>query len=229
MNITWLGHGGFRLEIENSVILVDPWLDGNPSFPKDRRKDALTGTTHILLTHGHFDHSDGIAEIVGETGAPIFAMVELAGILETQGLNATGFNLGGSVDLDGVDCIMVPAAHSSSIMIQDRLVYAGAPNGFVLRGDDHVTYVSGDTGITAEMGMIGSYLKPDIGILSAGGHFTMDMKGAAWAAKNYFDFKTVIPCHYQTFPLLAQSAEELVEGLPGVDVLTPGVMETVKL
>lgn len=47
----------------------------------------------------------------------------------------------------------------------------------------------------------------------------MDMKQAAWAAKKFFDFKLVIPCHYKTFPLLEQSARVLVEGLPGVRVV----------
>jgi hypothetical protein len=36
----------------------------------------------------------------------------------------------------------------------------------------------------------------------------------------------VIPCHYKTFPLLEQSAQVLIDGLPGVDVKTPDVMET---
>ena len=50
------GHSGFRLEIENAVILIDPWLSGNPMFPEDRRADAISGATHVLLTHGHGDH-----------------------------------------------------------------------------------------------------------------------------------------------------------------------------
>ena len=71
--------------------------------------------------------------------------------------------------------------------------------------------------------------KPDIGILCAGGHFTMDMSRAAYAAKRYFDFKTVIPCHYKTFPLLEQSAQVLIDALSGVDVIEPKVMEAIAL
>ena len=56
----------------------------------------------------------------------------------------------------------------------------------------------------------------------------MDMEAAAWAAKKYFDFKVVIPCHYKTFPILAQSADALVDALPGVHVKTPDVMETIE-
>ena len=61
MNIIWLGHSGFRIEIEGAVLLVDPWLTGNPMFPAARRAEAIAGATHVLVTHGHFDHSaDGL-------------------------------------------------------------------------------------------------------------------------------------------------------------------------
>ena len=57
MKIIWLGHSAFRIEIEQAVLLVDPWLVGNPMFPEDRRDEALEGATHILLSHGHGDHA----------------------------------------------------------------------------------------------------------------------------------------------------------------------------
>ena len=37
----------------------------------------------------------------------------------------------------------------------------------------------------ADMDWMGDYYKPDVGILSAGGHFTMDMAGAAYARLLY--------------------------------------------
>ena len=99
----------------------------------------------------------------------------------------------------------------------------------MIAGDGHVIYVSGDTDIMADMEWMGDLHKPDIGILCAGGHFTMDMARAAYAAKRYFDFRTVIPCHYKTFPLLEQSAQVLIDALPGVDVIEPQVMEAIAL
>jgi L-ascorbate metabolism protein UlaG (beta-lactamase superfamily) len=55
------------------------------------------------------------------------------------------------------------------------------------------------------------------------------MKRAAYAASKLFNFETVIPYHYGTFPLLEQSADALVAALPGVNVLAPSVMEVVEL
>jgi L-ascorbate metabolism protein UlaG (beta-lactamase superfamily) len=39
----------------------------------------------------------------------------------------------------------------------------------------------------------------------------------------------VIPCHYKTFPILAQDAAPLIEGLPGVQVIEPQVMTPIIL
>ena len=57
----------------------------------------------------------------------------------------------------------------------------------------------------------------------------MDAKRAAYAVKKFFDFKTVIPSHYQTFGLLAQSADEFAALIAPVRVEAPEVMGTVVL
>ena len=99
----------------------------------------------------------------------------------------------------------------------------------MIAGEGHTIYVSGDTDIMADMDWMGDYHKPDIGILCAGGHYTMDMKRAAYAAKRYFNFKTVIPSHYRTFDLLEKSAQTLIDALPGVQVIEPQVMQPITL
>ncbi|MEQ6247296.1 metal-dependent hydrolase [Sulfitobacter sp. HNIBRBA3233] len=232
MNIIWLGHGSFRIEIEDQVVLVDPWLNGNPMLDEEQHTAATTGATHILVTHGHFDHTADIVEVSKDTGAPVSGMVELAQHL--HGLGATegqAFNMGGTISLgDSVSVSMVPASHSSSIDVEGAKRYMGNESGFILRGKGRCIYISGDTGLMADMAWIGEYYKPDIGILSAGGHFTMDMEMAAFAARKYFDFRVVIPCHYRTFGALEQSAEKLSSGvLPGTTVIEPQVMHPIKL
>ena len=231
MNIIWLGHGSFRFEIEDQVILLDPWLNGNPVMPEDQHDAAIEGATHILVSHGHFDHITDVVEISKRTGAPVSGMYELAQYLAAQGaVEGAAFNMGGTIPVgDKVRVSMVPASHSSSADVADTRRYMGNESGFVMRGEGRTIYISGDTGIMADMDWIGDFYKPDIGILSAGGHFTMGMAEAAYAAKRYFDFKTVIPCHYKTFDLLEQSAAVLAEGLPGVDVIEADVMAPISL
>ena len=226
MKITWLGHASFRIEIENAVLLVDPWLDGNPSFPAGRRADAISGATHIVLTHGHGDHTANASAIAAETGATIVGIPELCGLLGSDSIKTIDFNKGGTVDLNGAAVTMVQATHSSSIGTDNGPRYAGTESGYMIAGEGHTIYISGDTDIMADMEWMGDLHKPDIGILCAGGHYTMDMARAAYAAKRYFNFTTVIPCHYKTFPALAQDAQVMIDALPDIDVKTPDVMET---
>lgn len=229
MKIIWLGHSGFRIEIEGAVLLIDPWLTGNPMFPAASRAEALAGATHVVLTHGHGDHAGDALKVGAERGIPLVGSYDLINFWSTKHkTEGIGFNRGGTINLGGARVTMVAASHSSSLQGADGPVYAGHEAGYMIAGEGHTIYVSGDTDIMADMGWMGELHAPDIGILAAGGHFTMDMQRAAYAARKYFAFKTVIPCHYRTFPLLAQNADALRAGLPpGVQVIEPEVMEPI--
>ncbi len=228
MKIIWLGHSSFRIEIETAVLLIDPWETGNGMFPADQRSAALTGATHILLTHAHGDHAADAAALSAELNVPVVGIYDLVGWLQKQhGVDILGFNKGGTVNLGGAQVTMVNACHSSSFGTDAGPVAVGSEAGYMIAGEGHVIYVSGDTDIMADMDWMGDLHKPDIGILSAGGHFTMDMARAGYAAKRYFNFKTVIPCHYRTFGLLAQDAGVLVAALPGVQVIEPQVLQAI--
>ncbi|MHA6345869.1 metal-dependent hydrolase [Roseivivax sp. CAU 1761] len=230
MKIIWLGHASFRLEIGGKVILLDPWLNGNPTFPDERRAEAIAGATHILLTHGHFDHADEAVGLAKELSVPVIGQFDLMMHWESaEKIEVTGFNKGGTVDLGGIAITMVNATHSSTMAGPNGPVGVGTECGYMIAAEGHVIYVSGDTDVMADMGVFQALHQPDIGLLCAGGHFTMDMKRAAYAAKTFFDFKTVIPYHYRSFPFLEQSAEVLKDGLPGVEVIEPEVMTAIEI
>ena len=183
MKIIWLGHAGFRIEIGDQILLIDPWLTGNPMFPEDRKEEAVAGATQILVTHGHFDHTCDVVDLAKAASVPVVGQYDLVSWWsETQGIEGLPFHKGGTVALGNVTATMVPASHSSSLPSEAGPIYTGAAAGFMLRGEGHVIYVSGDTDIMADMAWMGEYYAPDIGILCAGGHFTMDMKAAAWAS-----------------------------------------------
>ena len=224
MKLTWFGHSGFRLEIAGQVLLIDPWLTGNPMFEGQDRAAAIAGATHVLISHGHGDHSaDGLA-IAQELSIPVACIYELSQLWGDK-VEAIGFGKGGTVMLGDVAVTMVNAVHSSSIDA-GGLTYAGGEAGFMIAGEGRTVYFSGDTDVTADMQIWADLHAPEIGILCVGGHFTMDQRRAAYAAKNFFNFKTIIPCHYKTFPLLAQNADELIAALPDIDVKEPQVMVT---
>ena len=230
MKIIWLGHGSFRIEAAGQVLLIDPWLTGNPVLPEDQHAEATAGASHILMTHAHFDHSADAVALARRLSIPVVGQYDvMSHWAETEKIGTIGFNKGGTVDLGGVRVSMVNAMHSSSFGSPRGPQYGGTECGFMIAAEGHMIYHSGDSDIMADMDWFGQYYKPDIGILSAGGHFTMDMAKAAWAARRYFDFKVVIPGHYRTFPILEQSAAALVDGLPGVRVIEPQVMRAIEI
>ena len=229
MQILWLGHGSFRYAIGGKVLLVDPWLTGNPMLPADKHDEAIEGATHILLTHAHFDHVADVLPLAKQLKIPVVGQYDLMTHWEaTEGIKTIGFNKGGTIDLGNLRVTMVHAVHSSSFGTDIGPNVPGSECGFVIEGEGHSIYHSGDTEVMADMQIIHDLHSPDIGVLSAGGHFTMDMRRVAYVAKKFFKFKTLIPGHYRTFPILEQSADLLVRELPEVEVIEPEVLEPIR-
>ena len=124
---------------------------------------------------------------------------------------------------------MVHAVHSSTMGTPEGPKCIGSECGFMISAEGHTIYVSGDTDVMADMAIFNDLHAPDIGILASGGHFTMDMKRAGYAAAKFFDFKTIIPCHYRTFPILEQSAQELARAVPSAQVIEPDILQPITL
>lgn len=210
MKITWFGHSAFRVETGNAVLIIDPFLSGNPVFEGDAI--AVTkGATHVALTHGHDDHIGDAVDICKANGATLIAVFEIAVHLAGQGVEKyEPTNTGGTIYTDDFDVSFVRADHSSS----SNNVYLGNPCGLVVTAKEGKTlYHMGDTDIFGDMALINEIYKPDIGIVPIGDRFTMNPKTAAMACQRYFNFSTIIPCHYKTFPLLLQTADGFVEAM----------------
>jgi L-ascorbate metabolism protein UlaG (beta-lactamase superfamily) len=232
MKITWLGHSAFRVEIGASVILFDPFLTGNEKF-KLSFEDVTRGATHILLTHGHYDHVGDAVRIAKETGAQIVSNFEICMFLAEQGAaNISPGNTGGTVPCGDFAVSFTDARHSSGTVVDGKSVYLGNPNGLVVtRTGEPTLYHMGDTGIFGDMALIAELYRPQVGIMPVGGRFTMDGTMAALAATRYFHFETVIPCHYGTFEVIAPDALDFAEAMKGSqsDVRMPEMGETLQL
>jgi L-ascorbate metabolism protein UlaG (beta-lactamase superfamily) len=219
VEITWLGHAAFRIRSpEGTVILTDPFLNGNPSTPEEERKQ--TQADIILVSHGHADNLGDVVEIARETKAQVPCIFEIAQWLGTKRIEtAQGMNIGGTVEIADTRITMVQAWHSSSIQDGDSLLPGGTACGFVIRfASGYTIYFSGDTGVFLDMKLIAKLLKPDLAILSIGDHFTMGPEGAAEAIR-LLGVREVVPMHYGTFPMLTGTPAALRNAAADVDGL----------
>ena len=193
MDIRFLGHAAFALSEGDTTVLVDPFLTGNPKAAVTA--DEVDATT-ILLTHGHADHLGDTVDIAKRTGAPVVAIVELAGELEEEGLTTHNPNLGGTVKLDWGWVKLVPAWHTSTTPKGT----VNTPAGLIINFAGKTVYHLGDTALFSDLALAAKRGNPiDVALMCIGGHFTMDRWDAVEAA-NLVGARQVIPCHYDTFP-----------------------------
>ena len=221
IKITWLGHAAFEIRFDGGeVLLLDPWIEGNPAYPKNY---DLQKADVIAVSHGHGDHLGDVVPLAKKFDAKVFAMVEIAGWCAGKGVkNTIGFNKGGTVDLGFAKLTMTHALHSSSIQDGDNSIYGGEAAGFILTlKDGRRAYFAGDTAIFSEMGLYADVYHPELAFLPIGDHYTMGPEEAAYAAR-LLKVKQVIPMHYGTFPILVGRPAELEEKLSGtgIEVLT---------
>ena len=207
VTVRWLGHSAFSLkDASGKTVLVDPWIEGNPSASGDAA--SLGKADFLLVTHDHFDHMSEVPAVAKATGALVLGIFEVTGALKEQGVpeaqllhGGGGMNIGGTVEIGGFAFTMTEARHSCTL---------GAPAGYVVKFPSGLTvYHSGDTGIFAGMSLIGELYPIDVALLPIGSVYTMDWRQAAKAV-SMLSPKAVVPMHYGTFPILEQSADRFV-------------------
>jgi L-ascorbate metabolism protein UlaG (beta-lactamase superfamily) len=227
MEIQWLGHSAFKAQLGSAQLLFDPFLNGNPKFSGDFAA-TIEGTTHVLMTHAHNDHFGDTIEILRRTGATLVANYEIASYVTSQFAEAKicPMNIGGTASTGGVEVTLTRAHHSSSYAAPDgRIIYGGEPGGVIARVGGHSIYHMGDTNAFSDMALIDELHRPEIGIVPIGDWFTMGAREAHLAVNRFFHFKVAIPCHYATFPMLAQNPDAFVRGVTGCEVWAPKPMD----
>jgi L-ascorbate metabolism protein UlaG (beta-lactamase superfamily) len=226
IDITWLGHGTYTMRLASGeVILVDPWIEGNPAYPKGHTLDRVDV---ILVSHGHFDHIHGVLPLAEKFAPQIVAIYETAHWLEKKGAkNVIGMNKGGTVKVGPISATMTHAVHSCGILDHGEIIYGGEAAGYVVRlPDRRSVYCAGDTNVFSDMQLIERLYHPELAFLPIGDLYTMSPREAALACK-MLDARKVIPLHFGTFPPLTGRPEQLAELLrdqPGTEVwaLEPG-------
>jgi L-ascorbate metabolism protein UlaG (beta-lactamase superfamily) len=199
MDVRFLGHACFTLSDGDTTVLIDPFLTGNPKAAASA--DEVQATT-LLLTHGHADHVGDTVAIAKRTGAPLLAITELAGEMGEEGLEVIDCNLGGTATFDWGWAKLVPAWHTSTTPKGT----VNTPAGLLIKFKDTVIYHLGDTALFSDLQLVGKRHPIDVALMCIGGHYTMDRFDAVDAAE-LVGAKTVIPCHYGTFPPIQTDAQ----------------------
>ena len=226
LEITWLGHATFQFRLDSGeVIVMDPWVEGNPMYPKGHEFDRIDA---ILISHAHFDHIHDAIPLAKKFNPKVVAIFETCVWLTGKGVeNCSGMNKGGTQEVGPLKVTMTHAVHSCGIQDGDQILYGGEAAGYVLHlPDSRTAYFAGDTAVFSDMQLIEKLYRPDLAFLPIGGFYTMGPREAALACR-MLNAKKVIPMHFGTFPALTGSPGELshlLKDFPRTDIwpLRPG-------
>ncbi len=210
VKLTWLGHSTFRLETPGgATILIDPWVMGNPMCPASEKKVKKVDV--LLCTHGHGDHiGDAVAIVADHPKTIVVGVYELCLWMKSKGAkNIAPMNKGGSQQVGDIRVTMVHADHSCGIEDGDQIIYGGEACGYVIEFANGLKlYHAGDTNVFGDMHIIRELYAPQIALLPIGDLFTMSPREAAYAAK-LLQPKSIVPMHFDTFPVLTGKPSEL--------------------
>ena len=224
--ITWLGHGGWQIVAGEHTVLLDPFLTDCPTAATS--VDEINAS-HILVSHGHFDHIADVPAIANRTGATVIAIFEIAQWLATNHdvQKTVGMNIGGGVDVPFGRIKMTPALHSSQLPDGS---YGGEPAGFVIEIANKRLYFACDTALFSDMQLIGKS-GIDFAAVPIGDLFTMGPADSLEAIKLVKPTQ-VAPAHYGTWPPIEQDAAAWAERVKAETSAKPLVVkpgETIQL
>ena len=202
MKLRYFSHSAFQITTNSGkVILIDPFLDGNPTSPV---KSDEVKADYILLTHAHGDHFGDTIKIAKKCNSTIIAVNELANYCIENGLNAHNMHIGGSHQFE-FGKVKFTIAHHGSLTSDNH--FGGEPAGIIITIDNKTLYHAGDTGIFLDMKLIGEMNRIDYALLPIGDNFTMGIDDAVKAAE-FLNADISIPIHYNTFPVIEANPNE---------------------
>lgn len=207
MKLTYIGHSTVVIEEGSFKAIIDPFISGNPSS-KIKLSD-IKYLTHIFITHGHGDHIGDSVELARTHDALVITNAEISDYLSDKGIRIHAMHIGGRFKFDFGTVKMTPALHGSGIKTEKGMLYGGNPGGFVIEVNKKKIYHAGDTGLTMDMKLLEPE-KIDVAMFPIGGNYTMDIDDAVIATE-FVKPKTVIPMHYDTFPVIKADPSEFKE------------------
>jgi L-ascorbate metabolism protein UlaG (beta-lactamase superfamily) len=199
--LTYFSHSAWMIESREYRILIDPFLEGNPTSPV-KAKDVKAG--FIIVTHAHGDHFGDTLAIAKNNHALVISNFEIAGYCTDHGVQSHGMHIGGSHQFPFGQVKFTPAWHGSTFADGSS---GGMPTGVLIMLEGKTIYHSGDTGLFSDMKLIAEINPIDIALIPIGDNFTMGLTDAVRAVE-FLKPKKVVPMHYQTFDVINTDPNE---------------------
>ncbi len=204
VKLTYYGHACFAIEGGGAVLIIDPFLSGNPMAAVQA---ADVNPDYILVSHGHGDHLGDAIPIAQRSGATIISNFEIATYCQQQGVESVHpLHIGGGFNFP-FGRVQLTIAHHGSALPDGS--YGGNPAGFLLTIEGQTIYHACDTGLFYDMKLIGEK-GVVVAILPIGDNFTMGPDDALRAVK-LIEPQVVIPIHYNTFDIIRQDPQAFAQ------------------
>jgi L-ascorbate 6-phosphate lactonase len=161
VRLRWLGQAGFRIELDDVRVVVDPWVSPHEQrlVPPPPLELAADDVDWLLVTHEHLDHLDlPFLPVLLERSPSARVVVPLPLVPFVEELVSESRLLpvqpGDVLDLDGLAVRVVPAVHGVTMedAYGDGSALGGSPRfvGYVL-GEARPVYHAGDTIVTSQL------------------------------------------------------------------------------
>lgn len=111
-----------------ACAVIDPGMDGEGILEKLNQKGLKP--SHILLTHGHFDHSQGVKFLAEATGAQVCIHRDDAVMLENPATNSSNFYYRG-------DTSFYPRTRADLLLEEGSVIRVGEMSFEVLHTPGH--------------------------------------------------------------------------------------------
>jgi len=244
LQVVWLGHSTFLLEVEGKRLLVDPVFGSHaspvPVFAKRFQapplfRDSLPRLDAILISHDHYDHleMESMRHFAGR-GVPFVAPLGVGAHLEGWGVpreRIIELDWWQEHDLGGLRLVCAPAQHFSGRGLFDSRKTLWA--GWSVIGRVRRVHYSGDGGYGPHFKEIGDRLGPfDLTLLENGAY------DKRWPSVHMFPEEGVqahldlrgralLPVHWGMFSLANHDWQDPIRRIAaaadakGVRLLTP--------
>ena len=230
LGVTFIGHSSFLLQMAGRNLLIDPVFSTRIVVLRRFRHpgillEELPVIDMVLLTHAHMDHLDrrSLRRIVRQQRKqhghkPVVVVpVGVADLVSDLGFDSVAtLDIWESKEISGIEVTRTPARHWGARFFRDTERGFG---GYVLRGDQHSLYHSGDTAYFSGFTEIGRRLAPEIALLPIGAYHPDNFRAVHTspedALQGFVDVgaRCMIPMHYGTFRLSYEPMEEPIERL----------------